>query len=107
METRGRLAELGTETAKGALLQAGRSRMCCRRSRQARPVNHHPPAHRAWRRMIAKRTSPIEGAPCRTNPDDAEVVPPMAELKPWRCFLEGRVPPRPIWAEFCKSFEGP
>ena len=32
-----------------------------------------------------------------------EVVPPRAEIYPLWCFLEGRVPPRPFGAEFCKS----
>lgn len=41
---------------------------------------------------------------CKTNPDAAEVVPPMAENKPWRCLLEDRVPPRPFWTEFCMGF---
>ena len=46
--------------------------------------------------------SPFLRGSCKTNPDDMEVVPPRAEIYPLRCFLEGRVPPRPFWAEFCK-----
>ena len=35
----------------------------------------------------------------QNNPDDMEVVPSRAEIYPLWCFLEGRVPPRPFWAE--------